>query len=159
MRVAVYPVEPVPAPRQVRRDTWKPSPPVQRYRAFRDALNLYAPTIPEGFHHALFVLPVSASWSEKRKRQMLGMPHTLRPDRDNLEKALLDTVHGEDCHVWDGRTSKLWGTRGLVIVSPVSLRIALPFDLEPFYTAASRARAGQCGVLELSSKASCTGSR
>lgn len=134
--ITVYPVLPVSAPRQVKRDKWNPSDHVKRYRAFRDELRWRGCTIPEPFHHALFVLPIPPSWSLKKQRAREGMPHQQRPDRDNLEKALLDAVYGEDCQVWDGRTTKLWGRRGLVLLSAEPVGVVLPFDLEPYYAAA-----------------------
>lgn len=135
---------PVSAPRQVRRDKWAPSDHVKRYRGYCDELNLRGFKLPEPFHHLVFVLPVPASWSSKKQRAHLGMPHQQRPDRDNLEKAVLDAVYGEDCGVWDGRTTKVWGVRGLVLASAYPIGITCPFDLEP-YDAAAR----ECDRLNL----------
>lgn len=64
------------------------------------------------------------------------MPHLCKPDRDNLEKALLDGVFGEDSHVWDGRATKLWGRRPLLIISAQPIPIVCPFELGAFYLAA-----------------------
>lgn len=47
---------------------------------------------------------------------MDGKPHQQTPDKDNLEKALLDAVYDNDCRVWDGRVSKIWGREGKIIV-------------------------------------------
>lgn len=76
------------------------------------------------------------SWSRAKRLAMEGMPHESTPDRDNLEKALLDSVYGQDCHVWDGRTTKLWGTQDLIIVSREQIAIAPPVDMQPFYALA-----------------------
>lgn len=57
------------------------------------------------------------SWSGKKRAQMAGKPHQQRPDRDNLEKALLDALFSEDCAVWDGRTTKVWGETGQIIIT------------------------------------------
>jgi Holliday junction resolvase RusA-like endonuclease len=143
--IRVYPVEPVPAPRQVRRDAWKPSAGVQRYRAYRDELRYRGVRVPVPFHHVLFVLPMPASWPKAKRAAHEGMPHQAKPDRDNLEKALLDAVFGEDSHVWDGRASKLWGTEPLLIISPEPIGIVLPFDLTPYYHAARRPDAAARG--------------
>lgn len=48
---------------------------------------------------------------------MAYTPHMQKPDKDNLEKALLDCVFEEDSHVWDGRVSKLWGWTGAIIIT------------------------------------------
>lgn len=132
----VYAVEPVPAPRQVRSDAWNPSDGVCRYRAYRDWLQWHRAVIPLPFHHAVFVLPMPPSWPKEKRARMHGQPHTNKPDRDNLEKALLDSaLASNDAHVWNGQTTKLWGTRGLVIVSDTPLPIAPPVNLEPYYSA------------------------
>ena len=52
---------------------------------------------------------------------------------ESLEKALLDSVYGQDSHVWDGRATKLWGQMGLLILSPQPIPITLPFDLSEYY--------------------------
>lgn len=136
--IRVYPVIPVSAPRQVRKDIYDPSPHVKRYRAYQDEMRTRGAMIPQPFHHAIFVLPMPPSWSAKKRASMEGHPHQQKPDRDNLEKALLDSVFGEDEHVWDGRTTKLWGTMGMVIVSAQPIAITLPFDLTGYYAAAMR---------------------
>lgn len=58
------------------------------------------------------------SWTLKKKRKTVGQPHKQKPDKDNLEKALLDAVYDEDCCVWDGRVTKLWGWTGMIIIIP-----------------------------------------
>jgi Holliday junction resolvase RusA-like endonuclease len=133
--ITVYPITPVPAPRQVRKDAYNPSPMVQRYRAFRDEVAVRHVQLPTPYHHVIFVLPMSTSWPGSKRAKLLGMPHQFRPDRDNLEKALLDSVFGEDSHVWDGRSTKLWGGQGLIIISDHDIPITLPFDLRPYVEA------------------------
>jgi len=134
--VYVYPINPCPAPRQVGRDAWNPSPPVLRYRAFRDECTLRGVAIPLEFHHAIFVLQMPATWSARKRAEHEGRRHQSKPDRDNLEKALLDACCPSDAHIWNGQTTKLWGARGLIIVSDRALPIAEPLDLTPFYKAA-----------------------
>lgn len=137
--IRVYPITPVPAPRQTRADAFKKGremrPEVARYRAFRDEVAVRKVQIPQTFHHIVFVLAVPDSWATSKRIIQEGMPHTSKPDRDNLEKALLDSVLGEDAHVWDGRVTKLWGRRGMVIVSSVPLVIMPPVDLRGCYRA------------------------
>jgi hypothetical protein len=139
--ICVYPITPVPAPRQTRADAYRkpPRPPVARYRAYCDELKIRHVQVPTPFHHVVFVLPMPKSWALSKQLQQEGQPHQSTPDRDNLEKALLDGLFGEDSHVWDGRTTKLWGRQGLLILSPQSIPIVLPFNLSGYYTAANRA--------------------
>lgn len=135
--IRVYHLTPVPAPRQVRKDAWNPSPAVQRYRAFRDEVQrIHHIQIPRPFHHVIFVLEMPPSWSKAKRLAMEGQLHDQKPDRDNLEKALLDSVYGEDCHVADGRVTKLWGSKDLIIVGSENILpvpLTTPVDLAGFY--------------------------
>lgn len=113
----IYDICPVPKPRQTIRDKWKKRPPVLRYRAFCDAIRAAGIQLPDHGYHVTFVLPMPASWSNKKREQMNGKPHQQRPDRDNLEKALLDAIFEEDCTIWDGRTTKVWGEKGEIWIA------------------------------------------
>ena len=87
-----------------------------RYFAFKDQIRLHKFVLPECNYHIIFVLPMSKSWSKKKKDKMRNTPHQQRPDKDNLEKALLDSIFDEDCRVWDGRTTKIWGDKGEIVI-------------------------------------------
>lgn len=57
----------------------------------------------------------------KGSSDRLGKPHTLKPDKDNLEKLVLDAmvrarVFGDDSQVAGGDVVKLWGERAGVAV-------------------------------------------
>lgn len=73
---------------------------------------------------AVFEMP--KSWSKKRRAEMLGTLHTSRPDRDNIEKWILDGMNrvafADDGQVADGRTVKIWGEQAetLVEVGPAA---------------------------------------
>ena len=123
--ILVYPVTPAPAPRQTRSDIWNPSGQVVRYRAFRDEINLRIKDLPKGFYHVVFIIPMPKSWSKKKRREMTGKPHKSKPDKDNLEKALVDAVFRgrDDAHVWNSASSKLWGYSGSIIISDCFLNI------------------------------------
>jgi Holliday junction resolvase RusA-like endonuclease len=54
-------------------------------------------------------------------RDRIGTPHTDKPDKDNLEKLVLDAmkkaaVFRDDSQVADGPVSKVWGERAGVVV-------------------------------------------
>ena len=112
-----YKITPIPAPRQVRSDTWRPSPGVVRYRQFRDEVRRLGIQVPESGAHIVFCLPIPPSWSKKKTAEQLGRPHQQKPDVDNLLKALLDAIFENDCQVWDVRASKIWGTHGEIRIS------------------------------------------
>ena len=110
----IYNITPVPAPRQTRRDRWNPSPAVERYHAFRDEVRLKIKTMPDRYW-VIFWMPMPRSWSKAKKDRMCRQPHRQTPDKDNLEKALLDAVYPEgDSHKWDGRATKVWSFSGYI---------------------------------------------
>lgn len=111
-----YQIEPVPAPRQVRSDTWRPSPAVVRYRQFKDEVRRLGIQVPEAGATIVFYLTMPPSWSQKKRREMAGRPHQQKPDVDNLLKALLDAIFENDCQVWDIRAIKFWSPEGMIKV-------------------------------------------
>jgi len=111
-----YPITPVPKPRQTQRDKWRPSKATKRYRAFADEVRAHGVRIPESGAHVTFVMPMPVSWSKRARARMDGRPHQQKPDKDNLEKACLDALYGDDSGVWDLRVTKVWGAKGEIIV-------------------------------------------
>ena len=118
----IYDITPNTKPRMTQRDKWKVRPCVAKYRAFKDEVRLRRVELPEAYH-VIFVMPMPSSWSKKKRAAMDGQPHKQTPDRDNIEKALLDSLYSDDSHVWDGRTTKVWGRAGQIIVMEIE-----PFD-------------------------------
>jgi len=116
MKERRYPIIPVSKPRQTRCDKWAQRPEVMRYRAFADEVRLHKVKLPESNYHVIFVMPMPPSWTKKKRDEMEGRPHQQVPDKDNLEKSLLDALYGNDCQVWDGRVTKIWGKEGAIIV-------------------------------------------
>lgn len=122
MNFTIYDIDPVPKPRQTRSSKWKTSDREARYYDFKDDIIRTHTTLPEKGYHVLFVLKMPKSWSDKKKNRMRHKPHKQTPDKDNLEKALLDAIfhknskEGNDSHIWDGRVSKVWGDNGKIII-------------------------------------------
>lgn len=100
-------------------DRWKKRPCVLRYRAFRDEIILHRVTIPDRVR-MVFVMPMPASWSAKKRAAMDGKPHTVRPDGDNLAKGIFDSVFKDDAHIWDVRYSKIWGQSGEIWIGELT---------------------------------------
>lgn len=121
-----YDITPTPKPRMTQQDRWKKRPPVLRYHAFCDHVRLLGVTLPFCDYHVIFVLPMPNSWSKKKRAEMNGKPHQVRPDKDNLEKALLDAIFDEDCKVWDGRATKVWGESGKIIITTIGEKYVYP---------------------------------
>lgn len=111
-----YPITPVAKPRMTRSDKWKQRDCVLKYRAYKDEVRLHNVEVPEGGAHIVFVIPMPASWSQKKRAQTAGTPHQQRPDVDNFHKGLLDAALAEDCRVWDHRITKIWGEQGGITI-------------------------------------------
>jgi Holliday junction resolvase RusA-like endonuclease len=105
-----YSIKPVPAPRQVRRDLYNPSPSVLRYRAFQDECRLRGVEVPESCE-LVFYMPFPLGYSDKKRLELEGKPHQFKPDLDNLIKALLDSVLKSDERVWNISAMKVWSKR------------------------------------------------
>jgi len=112
--VAEYKISPVPKPRMSRRDKWHLRKCVAEYWAFRDLVKLSRVKVPEAGAHIVFHIPMPKSWSAKKKLEMNGQPHTQKPDLDNLIKALLDAIYGDDSVVWSISAEKRWARRGKI---------------------------------------------
>lgn len=107
-----YPITPMGAPRMTRADAWKKRPVVMRYRAFKDEVKLRGVKFGNG-DKVVFVMPMPKSWSRKKKDLMEGTGCMSKPDVDNLLKALLDAIYGDDAHIWKIRgLEKVWGYEG-----------------------------------------------
>lgn len=114
----VFHVEPIGKPRMTRRDIWKKRPVVLRYHDFKDRLREQRAgfVMPECNYHVVFHISMPRSWSKKKKTAMRGTPHQNTPDKDNLEKALLDALEVNDAYIFDGRVTKLWAEDGHIAI-------------------------------------------
>lgn len=119
----IFDIQPVPKPRMVDSDKWKNRPEVLRYWAFKEELQLKANlkgfNLGEAFI-AIFYLPMPKSWDEKRKREMILVPHQQKPDTDNLMKALKDSLLPNDSTVWFELGVKLWSNEGHIDIANLS---------------------------------------
>jgi len=117
--VKTYNITPMGKPRMTRADKWKKRPEVLRYRAFCDHVRLLGVELPEAGAHITFILPMPPSWSKKKRQEMTGKPHQQKPDKDNLEKALMDAIYADDAHIWDSRVTKRWGEEGQIVIGEI----------------------------------------
>jgi Holliday junction resolvase RusA-like endonuclease len=117
--VIVVPGAPMGKPRMTRSDKWKRRECVLRYRAYADAIRLCVRNQigklprPEQIKKlnwtAYFEPPVS--WNKTKRQEALGQLHRSKPDRDNLDKAVLDSLFDEDSAIASGHIEKRWGLR------------------------------------------------
>lgn len=112
------PVSPMGKPRMTQRDKWKKRPAVLRYHAFKDSLRTYLNGMPHlmqllesgnvvGLSWNAY-LPLPESWPKRKKALFAGSPHRSKPDRDNIDKAILDAIFPEDSGVASGHIHKFW---------------------------------------------------
>jgi Holliday junction resolvase RusA-like endonuclease len=126
----VFDIDPIGAPRMTKSDQWKSDPyhqdakkrqrkPVTQYFRFKNDIKAQATkmnfVLPESFH-ALCVIPMPHSWSDKKKGLMDGGRHQQKPDWDNIGKAICDTLMSNDAVIWDCRITKYWGRSGKIII-------------------------------------------
>lgn len=111
-------IMPVSKPRMTQSDKWKKRAITTKYWGYKDELREASIILPESYH-LHFILPVSASWSAKKKAAHIGKPHTNKPDKDNLEKGFLDALYKDDSGVWTGQVSKWWGEKGAIIIEEI----------------------------------------
>lgn len=109
--------EPMGAPRMTQRDKWKGRPVIERYHAFRDAIRRDSPVLPqadqiESLSWVAYFVPKKA-----KRATMIGKLHRDKPDRDNIDKALLDALFEEDSAIASGTITKRWGIEARIVVT------------------------------------------
>jgi Holliday junction resolvase RusA-like endonuclease len=110
--VIEIPGDPIGAPRMTRRDKWAKRPVVVRFMAWRNALENVRRVLPNAnritsFSWTAYFAP-PATWSAKKRAEHLGKLHRSKPDRDNIDKALLDGLFAEDKGIAHGTIRKVW---------------------------------------------------
>ena len=113
-------IDPVAKPRMTRSDRWKKRPCVMRYRDYSNRLRkaaLLQKYVPANELIMQFHIKMPVSWSKKKKEQMRGRPMQSRPDIDNLQKSILDSLFpDEDSAIWKVCASKRWADVGSVTI-------------------------------------------
>jgi len=115
----IYEITAMGKPRMTRADRWKKRDCVMRYWEFKDKVRELGIIVPESGSWIKFYLPMPVSWPKKKREAMLGQPHKIKPDKDNLEKALLDSIYDSDAHIWDSRVSKYWSVKGMITIEDI----------------------------------------
>jgi len=110
-------------PRMTRADKWKKRPCVVQYREFKDQLREQCSRVgltelkPQ-LHTLIFCMPMPSSWSNKKKKEMLGKPHQQSPDLDNLCKGFWDAMLTQDNYIYSikGELGKYWAEKGMILL-------------------------------------------
>lgn len=104
---------PIAKPRMTRSDKWQQRDCVMRYRSYCDQLRAAwgDREVPDRLD-IRFLLPMPASWSQKKRDRLCGQPHQSKPDIDNLLKGFMDALLKDDARIWEVRASKIWSVDG-----------------------------------------------
>jgi Holliday junction resolvase RusA-like endonuclease len=129
-RFFLFDLVPISAPRMTQSDRWRLNPEhpdinkrqrpvVTKYFAYKNNLVLQGKIMKfeiKPVLDVLFIMPMPNSWSAKKKERMNGLPCKVKPDTDNLIKAIKDTFCKNDSHIWKETAEKRWGFKGSVII-------------------------------------------
>ena len=113
--VMVLPIAPRGKPRLSISDSWHTDRPhVARWLQFKDEVKMHAnfsslllPSRPYLLHWLTY-LPMYESWKPEKKAEKLYTIHDQKPDRDNIDKALMDILFKEDKTIGTGTIEKRW---------------------------------------------------
>jgi len=113
-----FQVTPIGKPRMTQRDKWAKRLPVVQYYAFKDQMQIQinqAAGLLDFFDGGnvtglswVAFLPMPESWSKRKKAEMAGQLHRAKPDRDNIDKAILDSLFANDSGIATGHIEKRW---------------------------------------------------
>lgn len=89
------------------RDKWKKRPCVEAYHAFRDAIRR---DFPGDIPPAEQVIELSwIAYFATNEPELIGQFHREKPDRDNIDKSILDALFDKDEAIGKGTIEKRWG--------------------------------------------------
>jgi Holliday junction resolvase RusA-like endonuclease len=121
-------IKPIGAPRQTRADRWKKRKCVTEYHIYRDGLNAAfakagVSLADLGSCHRMdwyAEIPLKKSYSKVKCEKLCNRVHTEKPDKDNIEKGIMDSLYRDapdgidDKEVACGWTQKTWCRAGSV---------------------------------------------
>lgn len=109
-RTFVIWIEAMGKPRMTRQDKWKKRDCVVRFRSYADEIRMKVGAVPAGITYVGWTayLSMPDSWPEKKKAQFAGKDHHSKPDRDNIDKGILDALFESDQSIATGFIAKRW---------------------------------------------------
>ena len=121
--------DPVAKPRMTRRDKWAKRTCVVKYREWCSRVRALADgNIPNAADIQrldwIAYFEPAASWPKKRRREAMGQQHRQTPDRDNIDKAVLDalfpkkqnTKTNNDSMIARGMLEKYWDWEPRIVI-------------------------------------------
>lgn len=108
MKEFIVPLVAIGKPRMTRRDKWAKREPVVRYHEFCDNLRHYCQGMPIDPVYLEWVayFPIPGSLSNKKAAELVNQHHRVKPDRDNVDKAIMDALFKQDQRIAVGSQEK-----------------------------------------------------
>ncbi len=129
-RFYVFDINPMGAVRMSQSDKWKTDPnhadpkkrkrkSVVKHHNFANTLRYQATQL--GFElgktiEAVFFIAMPESWSIKKKKEMVGLPHENLLDTDNILKLVVDSLKKQDKEVWWEKAEKRWSYVSSILI-------------------------------------------
>jgi Holliday junction resolvase RusA-like endonuclease len=112
-------IKPIGKPRMTQSDRWKKRGCVVAYWNFKDCLVdeskkqnfILSDNIDIEFH-----FKPNESLSEKKKQNLIGKPHRVKPDLDNCIKSVFDCLHTTDQEIYEISARKYYGVKDKIII-------------------------------------------
>ena len=116
---------PLGKPRMTRSDRWKKRPCVTKFWEWKDNVIKHCGEIPDPESiiqlNWLAYFEPPASWSKRKRAALFGQLHRYKPDRDNIDKAILDSLFKDDSAIASGFLEKRWGSPARIEVTIITL--------------------------------------
>lgn len=109
-------ITPIGKPRMTQSDKWAGRKVVKNYFGWCNAIRLLFKDELKGSYEIEFIIPFPKSYSNKKRLELIGQPHQIKPDLDNLLKAFNDALAKEDSYIHTIKASKKWGRIGKIII-------------------------------------------
>ncbi len=129
-RFYVFDINPMGAVRMSQSDKWKTDPnhkdpnkrkrkAVVKHHKFADTLRYQANKL--GFElgktlEAVYFVAMPSTWSNKKKKENVGMPHENLLDTDNITKLVKDCLKKQDKEIWWEKCEKRWAYVSSILI-------------------------------------------
>ena len=99
-------------------DAWKNRKCVCDYWLFADQLRIACKDFKlKDSYSVRFYFAPPKSYGNKKRDDIIGMPHRLKPDIDNLIKSIQDILRkGDDQEIFSVNSMKVWGESDCIVI-------------------------------------------
>ena len=104
------PIQAIGKPRMTRKDRWAKRLCVVKYYQWADDFRSLVGDIPNDPTIINFkaYIPFPKSYSKKKRRELEGKPHRVKPDLDNCLKSIMDVLLKNDQGIYKSTCEKVW---------------------------------------------------